>query len=413
MSRFSFIAQDKYRAVRHGELEARNQEEVIALLQQRGLSPIKIEALALGEEGRAPSIFKKFSLHMSIGGRLTTLDQITTIRHLGTILNTGTDLLASLEIIAKDAIKPLVKKILYDIKEKISRGEKFSDALEAWRYQFGPIFLSLVKAGENSGNLPTVLLNYSQELRKEYAFMRKLRGALVYPIILIVALLLMVVIVLTVVTPRLKEVFRSTKVAPPFYTKFFFAASDFWLAHMISIGIVAGVFAVLIAILLQNNKTRRYMGLMVWYLPLFNRIQKNLILSRFSKTTAHLLEAGFPLKTALITSSEVVSLKYKEVLTEIAGKKLEKGIPFSQALLEYKSYFPSIMVSVIATGEKSGQLSQVLAQMGEFYEEEVTYALELFLTLIEPALLIIVGVIVGLIASSLISPLYRLIGKIR
>ena len=134
---------------------------------------------------------------------------------------------------------------------------------------------------------------------------------------------------------------------------------------------------------------------------------------RFSKTISSLINAGFTLKAALATTSEVVNLKYQHVLVEIAKEKLDRGVSFSQALNDYPAFFPSILVSVVATGEKSAQTSEVLAQMGEFYEEEVFYGLEFFLTLIEPILLLIVGLIVGLMAASLIAPIYRLIGGLR
>jgi type II secretory pathway component PulF len=348
-----------------------------------------------------------------LGKRLTVLDQIAMTRHLGTILNTGTDLMGGLEIIGRDAIKPMVRRIIYDIKSRISRGQKFSEALASWKGQFNPVFISLVRAGESSGNLPGILLAYAQELRKDYAFSRKLRGALVYPVILIAALMGMVVLILTVVIPRLKEVFASTKINPPVYTKFFFFISDFLLAHVVSIIVVFGVLLLVVFVLLQNNKTRRHMATLLWYLPFLNKIQKNITLNRFSKTLATLIDAGFTLQQGLVITGEVTGKKYELVLKSIARDKLEQGVLFSQALAEHKKYFPAIMVSVIATGEKSGQLSQVLKQMAEFYEEEVAYSLELFLTLIEPILLVVVGVIVALVASSLILPLYQLIGKIR
>jgi type II secretory pathway component PulF len=135
------------------------------------------------------------------------------------------------------------------------------------------------------------------------------------------------------------------------------------------------------------------------------------MLARFTKTVARLIDAGFTLKAALAIAGDTLSPQYKKVLTVIGDDKLERGITFSQALGEYPKYFPKILVSVIATGERSGQLSPVLIQMSEFYEEEVVYSLELFLTLIEPIMLVIVGLIVALMASSLISPLYRLISK--
>lgn len=398
--RFFYVAQSQDKNVLKGELEAKDRNEVIDILSRKGLTPIKLE-----------QVFKEGGVGVRIfGGRLNTFDQIIIIRQLGTILQTGTDLLTGLEIIAQDAIKPIVKKILYNIKDRVSKGEKFSDALGVWKNQFNPVFISLIKAGETSGNMPNILLSYAKELRKDYTFARKVKGAMVYPVILVAGLLAMIVLVLTIVTPRLKDLFFSIKAEPPIYTKAFFIASDFWLAYTVPISVAFGIFVILLSFAFRNKKLQRLGSFIIWHMPYLNKIQQNFNLMRFCKTVANLSDAGFTLKSALMTTSEVVSLNYRRVLINIAQEKLEKGISFADSLKQNQAFFPKILISTIATGEKSGQLSSVLNQMSEFYEEEIIYSLELFLTLIEPILLVIVGIIVGLMAASLIAPIYKLIG---
>lgn len=406
MPRFSYVAQDEKRNVARGVLEAPTRGDAIHSLVRKGLSPIKLEELS----GRNV-VTEKLGLNISFKKNLTLFDQINVLRHLGTILNTGTDLLSGLDIIARDAINPIVKKILYDIKERVGRGEKFSDSVEKWKDQFSPIFPSLVRAGETSGTLPKTLTTYAQELRKDYTFFRKLKSAVTYPIILAVAVIGMILVLIWVVVPRLKQLFTTTRSEPPIYTKIFFAVSDFWVAHTWTILAVIGVLVVGLIIALQKKFLRRKIASLLWYLPVLNRINKNLLLARFTKTLATLIEAGFSLRDALKTTGETLNPRYEKALKEIGETKLQRGTEFSEALLAYEDLFPRILVSVVATGEKSGQLSSVLMQMGEFYEEEVLYALELFLTLIEPFLLIFVGLIVGLMAASIISPIYRLIGS--
>lgn len=407
MARFYYAAQDKQGTVVKGELEARERQDAIEALVKRGLTPIKLELMAGEEKSKAGRLKAPFTLSRRLG----IFDQITIIRHLGTILNTGTDILNGLEIIAQDAIKPLVKKILFDIKDRIGRGESFSDSIKVWQDQFNPVFINLVKAAEQGGNLPATLLSYAQELRKDYTFIRKLKGAMVYPAILVSALSVMVIIVLSVVTPRLKELFISLKAEPPFYTKFFFIASDLMLNYTVYLIIGVAIFAVALTFTLRVKKFQRRLGALLWHLPILKKIQKNLVLMRFSRTLAQLLQAGFSLKAALAVTGEILNIRYQQALKDIQ-KRLEGGINFAEAIRAYPHLFPVILTSVIATGEKSGQLALVLNQMSEFYEEEVIYSLELILTLIEPVLLVVVGIIVGLLASSLISPIYRLIGSI-
>jgi len=407
--RFFYVAQDKSHALSRGEIEVKNRDEAIATLSRRGLTPVKLDLVAEGKRGSTLSRFASVSIYF--GSNLTTFDQIIIIRQLGTILNTGTDILSALQIIAQDTEKPSVRRVIYDIKDRVGRGESFSDAVKAWEYEFNPIFVNLVKAAEASGNLPSVLLSYAQELRKDYNFTRKMKGSLVYPIILVVAMAAMIIIILSVVTPRLKELFVSLHTEPPFYTKIFFVASDLWLAYTIPLSILFGIIVVFLIVASRSKRFRCYLALALWHLPFLNKIQKNLALMRFAKTVSNLLKAGFSLRGALLVTGEVINPSYQRAIKDIAEKRLEEGVSFANALAEHPDLFPGILLSVVATGEKSGQLAPVLLQMAEFYEEEITYSLELILTLIEPVLLVVVGIIVGLLAGSLIAPIYRVIGR--
>lgn len=409
MPRFSFIAQNKEKAVSRGDIEAQTREKVIEVLMRRGLSPIKVELVAGG--GKSQGVFSKIA-HFRFGSKLTVFDQIIIVRKLGTILNTGTDLLTGLEIIAQDSLKPDVRRICYDIKERVTRGQKLSDAIHAWKDQFNPVLVNLVRAGEASGNLPEILISYSQELRKDAAFVRKIKGAMIYPAILVTAMGAMIILVLSIVTPRIKELFSSLKSEPPWYTKIFFLASDLWLKYTTFFMIAIGVLLLLVFTGFKSRKVMRRITAVLWHLPLLNTIQKNLSLMRFAKTSANLLQAGFTLKETLLVASNVAGVNYENAVTDIAQKKLEAGISLADSFRYYPKLFPEIFVSLVATGEKSGGLGSVLAQLAEYYEEEVIYALDVMLTLIEPILLLVVGVIVALLASSLIAPIYKIIGSI-
>lgn len=411
MARFSYIAQNKFNAVNRGILDAENREHAIRLLMAQGLQPIK---LTDADTGRIAG-----SRHLSIPkffrGSLSTFDQIIIIRHLGIILSTGTDLLTGLSIIAKDSLKPLIREIMNDIKHRVGRGEKLSDAFRAWQQQFNPILPQLIKSGEASGTLPTILLNYSQEMRKDYTFVRKFRSAVFYPVILVSALFGMVIIILSFVAPRLKELFlgSSFKTAPPFFIRLVFSVSDFWLANTIPIVVVLLLLGILFVVSLKKRSFRLKLISLFRFFPIVSQIQRNITLMRFSKTIGSLLNAGFTLKAALLTTAEVVDIRYQKIIKTIADEDLEHGISLSDSMKKYPELFPDILISSAATGEKSGKLAPVFSQMSEFYEENTIYSLETFLTLLEPILLVIVGGIVALMAGALISPIYRSIGSLR
>lgn len=388
-----------------GEVQAQDEKEAANLIARKGLLPLHITPL---EETRAQRS-KKMTLSFRKG--LTIFDQIIITRHLGTILTTGTDLLSGLDIIAQDAAKPLVKEIILDIRSRVATGESLYQAISMWKSQFNPVLLNLVRAGEVSGSLAQVLVNYAQELRKDYNFNRKVKGAMIYPLILISALVLMLAIVLWVVIPRLKDLFASTKLEPPFYTKLLFTASDIWVEHYLVIIILAGVAGAGGIIAWRNARFRRPITKLLWRLPYLKNIQQNYSLLRFCKSLATLIRAGIPLENALKITGQAIGAHYEDILKTIAEKNLVRGISLSDSLRQYPKYFPGILISVVATGEKSGQIDATLLHMAEFYEEEVVYALERFLVIIEPLLIMLVGVIIGLMAGSLIAPIYKFIGR--
>ncbi|MDI6734236.1 MAG: type II secretion system F family protein [Patescibacteria group bacterium] len=413
MSRYYYVAQDQNNVISKGVLDAPDRDKAIKAILQKGLRPIKLDALTPETQKGKGFLSMKIGMPKFLGGSITTLDQLIIVRHLGIILSTGTDILSGLEIIAKDAIKPLVRQVLYDIKERVSRGEKLSAALNKWKNQFNPVLINLVKSGELSGNLPGVLISYAQELRKDYNFSRKLKGAIFYPAILLTSLFAMVILILTVVAPRLKELFLSLKANPPFYTKILFWMSDLVKNNFVLLSVLFVGIIIFLIFALRNRRLRLKIASFLKYLPFLKKIQNKVALMRFSRTVASLIHAGFSLKAALTTVIEVIDPRYKEIITEMIEKNLEHGISLADSMRKYPDFFPDILISSVATGEKSGQLAVVLAQMSEFYEEDVIYSLETFLTILEPVLLLIVGVVIALLAASIIAPVYRLIGKFR
>ena len=193
MRRFSYSAESNDGTLKSGTLDAEDRKAAIQFLVEQRLQPIKLDEIGViktpGQKGfHFPALFSK---------GLSTFDQIIIVRHLGIVLSTGTDILTGLDIIARDSIKKSVRDIMYDVRQRVSRGEKLSDAFNVWKREFNPILISLIRSGEISGSLPSILINYAQELRKDYAFIRKFRGAVFYPIILIGALAGMVIIILS------------------------------------------------------------------------------------------------------------------------------------------------------------------------------------------------------------------------
>jgi type II secretory pathway component PulF len=345
------------------------------------------------------------------GGRLKAADMLFITRHLSALLDSGTDLLSALSIIEEEAPNSLIRIIISDIKTQIITGKTLADALTSWKKYFDPVFLNLVKAGEVSGNLSLVLRDYAAELRQTNAFLRKVQGAVFYPIILISSLLVMMILMLWLVMPRLEELFRSTGVQPQWYTNILFLLSRILRQNTILVAILFFGFIVFFVLSSRHRGIRRYVANIVRHLPYISRIQRYFVLRVFTKTLSRLLKAGIDLRQALLITSDAVGPIYGEALRHIAEIQLERGESLSNSLKSYRRLFPVLLISSVAAGEKSGNISASLDQLAEFYEEETFYTLEHFVTIIEPLLIVIVGIVVGLMAGSLISPLYRFIGR--
>jgi type IV pilus assembly protein PilC len=403
--RFTYTAQDKYGRVIKGEIEARDNKSALNLISSRGLTPITISAIS-GASHRA----SKFTMFFG-AGRLKVQDMLFITRHLSALLDSGTDLLSALSIIEEEAPNSLIRIIVGDVKIQIIAGKTLADALTSWKKYFDPIFLNLVKAGEASGNLPATLRDYAAELRQTNAFMRKVQGAFFYPAILISALLAMMVLMLWLVMPRLEELFRSTGVQPQWYTNILFFLSRILRKNTILVAILFFTFILLFIFSSRHRGIRRYVANIVRHLPYISRIQNYFILRVFTRTLSRLLKAGIDLRRALLITSDAVGPIYGEALRHIAEIQLERGESLSNSLKSYRNLFPVLLISSVAAGERSGNIALALDQLAEFYEEETFYALEHFVTIIEPVLIVIVGIIVGLMAGSLISPLYRFVGR--
>jgi type IV pilus assembly protein PilC len=403
--RFIYTAQDRYGQTLKGEIEAADRKTAFNLISSRGLTPLTLIQIESAAERKTKMLALVF------GGRLSAMDVLFITRHLGALLGSGMDLLSALSIIAEEAPNSLTRLIISDIRAQVVSGKSLSDAFLRWKMHFDPVLLNLVKAGEMSGDLAEIMRDYAAELRKTTAFLRKVRGAIFYPAILISALALMMLLMLWVVVPRLQELFRSIGAKPPWYTSALFFLSNV-LRHNTALVIFGFIVLVLIVFLARRNRSIRHsLALLLRHLPYLSRIQNYFILRTFSKTLSRLLKAGVDLRRAILITAEAVGPAYGAILEDIAKRQLERGISLSESLQAHRRLFPVLLVSSIAAGEKSGNITSSLDQLAEFYEEETLYALEHFVTIIEPTLIVIVGLIVGLMVGSLISPIYRFIGR--
>ncbi len=356
---------------------------------------------------------KKTQLAFSLSLRpFKMTEKIAFARNLGSMLEAGLALSRALEVIGRQSKNVKTRKVVEDINEKIKAGASLSSALEAYPKIFNSLFVSMVRAGEESGNLAQSFENVAAQLEKNYLLMKKVKGAMVYPGVILSAMGLVGFFMMTYIVPTLSGTFKELDVELPASTTFIIAMSDF-LQNQTVLFLLTIVGVITAAVLFFKSKAgKRLLDVAVVQAPLFGQLSKEINSARTARTLSSLLKAGVPyLQAVQITKGVVSNHIFKDIL-EKAEKKVETGDKISQVFSDNEKYYPPFVGEMVAVGEETGELSEMLLKVAEFYENEVEQKTKNMSTIVEPILMIVVGAGVGFFAISMISPMYSLVENI-
>ncbi len=402
---FIFKALDKEGVQQRGEVQALNKETALDYLRRDSLTPLYLE-----EKGTR----RQFQLSANLfGGGINILDKVFLTRHLSAILKSGINLLEALEILQEDAQKAAMQKVLKDAKINLERGVPLSSTFASYSRYFSPVFVGLVKSGEISGTLEDTLENLGEQLQREYDIRKKVQSAMIYPVILLFAASLIIVLLLTFVMPRMMKALVQAKIQLPLITRIMLFASDVFSANPLAT-ISAFLFSVLFLLVLFKSKFgRRITFHFVGKMPLVGTLTKKFALSRFAITFRNLLRSGMPAVEALdITAKTVGNIEYESALLAI-NHELQHGAPLHEVFKKRPELFPQMVARVIAVGERTGTLEKSLLIISNYYNDEVERVLKNLVTLLEPILLVIMGLIIASIALSILLPIYQLMSSFR
>jgi len=335
-------------------------------------------------------------------------EKIMLARNLSAMLGAGLTVTRALDVMQRQTNNVKLKNILRAVGEDINTGTNFHTALEKFPKVFSKLFVSMVKAGEESGKLAGALENISKQMKRAYDLNKKVRGAMTYPSIIIVVMLIIGALMLTYVVPTLTKTFEELNADLPASTQFIIAVSNFLKEHTLT---AALILIIVISILIMWFKTaqgRRMLDYTFLHIPIIKIMVKEVNSARTARTLSSLLSSGVEVVSAIsITRDVVQNSYYKEVLKSAEGV-IEKGEPISQTFIENEHLYPALVGEMIAVGEETGQLSDMLKEIAEFYEEEVEQKTKNLSTIIEPLLMIFIGVVVGFFALSMITPIYSI-----
>ncbi len=402
--KFHYTAQDVNGRKVEGDLDVGASSEVLVFLAQHGWSPIAVTQSTDRSSGVTRSFF---------GGGITLTDQVFLTRYLSLMLRVGSDLLRVIEVLLDDFDKPVLRAFLNELRDTLQKGQPLYSTFAKYPLYFSAVFINLVKAGELSGNLELVFRNLSVSLDRDRNFRSRLFSALIYPAFLLGVALLIVIFLVIFALPRISGVFEASHFTPPLFSRVVFAIGGFLNHYIIFFAILFLVGASAIFYFLEYTLAGKlFMARLIARVPVASSVYKNVALQQFTSTAAALLRAGLPVLDVLRITGDVLTFPgMRDALYRVANDGVSRGLTLGAAFRR-ELLFPSVVTSLIAVSEKAGHIDEVLSTLSDFYETEVDVALKRLLSFVEPVMLLVIGVVVGVIALSIILPMYQLVAQI-
>lgn len=344
---------------------------------------------------------------------VSTKEKLFFTEHFSLMLKAEIPLAEVLEVLENEVKSGVFKKTLGDIEKRVLEGESLHKGLEKHPKIFDKFFRNVVKIGEESGTLQENLRYLSESLRSEYSLRRKIIGALIYPALIMILALFIAVSITVFILPKLLDLFQNLEVQLPLATRILLGSGSFLRQYWIFI--LGGVFlCLLIFKMLQRiNRVRFCLHKSILSLPLFGNIDKNRSLARFSRNFYTLYKSGVPLLEALDICVESTSNEVFKRDIALARAGVERGEKISTGLKSSSKTFPLVFSQMILVGEKTGTLEESMLYLAEFYEAEVDSALKNLSSVLEPVLLILVGLFIVFVALSIIVPIYQFTTDLR
>lgn len=405
MTRFNYKTQNNIGKIETGAIEATDKFSLAAQFRNEGKIVISID------EFKQKDYFKLEVINEMLS-RIKLQDKIIFARNLSAMINAGLSLSRALGVLERQSANLKFKKVLQSLTDNISKGKSLSDGMKEFPKVFPPLFISMVGAGEESGNLADSLLIVGNQLEKTYLLKKKIKGAMIYPAIVISAMIIIAILMFIFVVPTLSETFTSMNVELPMSTAIIIGISNFLANHGVLALLIVVIVVTVLVILIRTPKGKRYGELTLLHLPIFSKLVKESNSARTARTLSSLLSAGVDVVEAIsITKSVVQNSFYKDVLDK-AGENVQKGIALSAIFMENSNLYPVLVGEMIEVGEETGKLSDMLLRVAEFYENEVDTATRDLSTIIEPILMVVIGAGVGFFAVSMITPMYSIMTNI-
>jgi type IV pilus assembly protein PilC len=399
---FKYKAIDDSGASKEGEIDAPNRDLAISGLQRRGLVVISIN----------PTSEKKSLLELSFFERVKPKDVVILSRQIATLFEAQVSALKAFTMLAVNTENKLLGHKLTQVGDDLEAGVSISGSLAKHPDVFSNFYVNMVKVGEETGKLNQTFLHLAEYLDRQYALTSKTRNALIYPAFVIFTFFVVMILMFTVVIPKLSSIILDSGQAVPFFTKIVIAVSNLFVNY----GFFLLIFLVLLGIwvwrMSATPKGKIYLDNLKLSVPAVGNLYRKLFLSRITDNLNTMLSSGVPIVRAIDITGEVVgSLVYKDLLANVADS-VKSGLALSVAFQKHGEHIPGIMIQMVQVGEETGSLGSILKTLTDFYKREVDDAVDTLVGLIEPVMIVVLGLGVGILLVSVLVPIYNMAGSI-
>ena len=399
---FKYKAIDEQGINKEGEIDAPSRDVAISGLQRRGLVLVSIK-----NEEETKSI-----LELSFFDTVSNKDVVILSRQIATLFEAQVSALKAFTMLAANTENKLLGRKLTQIGDDLQSGVSISGALAKHPEVFSDFYVNMVKVGEETGKLNQTFLHMAEYLDRQYALTSKTRNALIYPAFVIVTFFVVMTLMFVIVIPKLSAIILDSGQEVPIYTKIVIAISNLFVNY----GFIVLIFLLLLGIwiwrMALTDKGKKYLDSIKLSIPAVGNLYKKLYLSRITDNLNTMLSSSVPIVRSIdITAQVVGSVVYKNLLNEVADG-VKSGLSLSASFQKHPQQIPGILVQMVQVGEETGSLGTILKTLSDFYKREVDEAIDTLVGLIEPVMIVVLGLGVGILLVSVLMPIYNLAGSI-
>ena len=404
MSIFEYSGKGRDNNSINGIIEANTEELAADLLEDRGIIVLSIK------ERESNKILS--SLNLDLFNSIPLKDVVIFTRQLSVMMESTLPIVRALKILLKQTENVNFRIILSEVLDDIEGGTKLSLALSRHPAVFSSFYVNMIKSGETSGKLSEVLLYLADQLEKDYDIRNKIKGAMIYPAFIFIGLIIVGILMMVFVIPKITDLVRDIGAELPLPTRILISVSDFIVQYGIFLffGVIVAIISTILYI--RTEEGRRNFSLLKLKLPIFGKLYQRIYLVQFTRSLSTLIVGKVPLTVALKVVSGVVDNDlYKEIIDKTI-KEVEDGNNMSNILSNYPTVIPSMLTNMLSVGEQTGRIHDVLNKMTKFYTREIDNLVANIMTLIEPIIIIIMGLAVAIMVAAILLPTFNLASQL-